>query len=210
MPVQDSPNDEPDSLRLVQLWDALMRLKPGVKVKLFLGLATTIIAYSTFLYNLGTKEEASQIAISLESPFDLSVTPREDNTTTQSLNNVFFRPPYDYPKQEDRVTLQLIQVNDKAETNPIGSAKVQKPQLTTNPILAFLSSTLDVLKNIISLTAIAQEAFDWRGHQQHRDFYEKYHAPQVIWRYYSDGSILEYRVDDHEVMVSSTLRWVKT
>lgn len=206
--TEDSPRIE--KLSIVDLANLFgkTRMRTLVSIFLFFVIALAVA------FQVGALIEAKRAAITSKYPFKMTIDNISDLGNLEDgkieLEKIYLvKDPQRPIREDDRMDLVVRRMVDAGGSERIGSvvAKKVKP--------------LNVLKFIglqIEIPTFAQDQgprrspadFDWRGHESDTDFHEEYVDEDTIRRYYDDGWVLEYDVDQRGRTILSTFRWVTT
>ncbi len=105
---------------------------------------------------------------------------------------------------EGKITLKIKVKNEyDYETINIGKIISQKGKIKSSPFFGIIGS-INIFQN-----AHAQEEFQWYGHGKNFKFYERIYSGDTIKRYYDDGWILEYKVDEYGSSIRGSYKWIK-
>ena len=200
-------SDIVNDLRSRSLAD-LLRAIAQIKVSVLLSAVGLFLTYTVFLHDLGASQQQNETAVSMDHHFDLNLPLSEHVDKPIALKDVYFRLPEDTAGDID---LYLMEPVDGNFPQPVGLAKLKGQATDPRHNVMWSPYIKDGLNGLISLIAPAraEEPFDWAGHENRRDFYERVSPSHVVQRYYSDGWVLEYRVDEKGFGLPNTLRWVQ-
>jgi hypothetical protein len=149
------------------------------------------------MFKAGQIYQISEIAIPLSSPFDMALKFDEKEI---NLEKIYFVKCPNFPDSKETIALELRRIIKSAETEKVGTAIVLREVVQKFSISQAI--------NFIS-TAYAQNNFNWEGHEKKYNFKEKYMKSDTIRRTYTDGWILEYKVDKSGRSIPSSFRWIK-
>jgi hypothetical protein len=189
-----------DTISLGELWRGIAR----VRVSALISVAGVLLTYTVLIHDIGVRRQMSETAVSTGHPFDMTLTLSERGDEHVALKGIYFRVPEDYPSQKGKISLKVLEMTDEGLPKPIGVAQVEADE---QPNMMWSRFVADGIFSLVA-SAHAAEPFNWAGHQQRRDFYERISTGQTVRRYYSDGWVLEYRVDDRGFAIPQTLAWV--
>jgi hypothetical protein len=186
-----------EKLSLRQFLDLLSNLR----ITTIIWLVTILASGGSLLFIAGQKFQQTLSGISLERPFGMKIT----------------SPPLNYPYPTLIIT-ELHGVADAAEPSSVELYLRRKNELnmfdTIGEIRAQqvpLRPLFDVLDRagLLVPSTVAQEPFNWMGQEGNSKYYERFLDRNTVRRYYDNGAILEYRVDDKGHSVPGTLKWIR-
>ncbi len=176
-----------------------------MKIRALLSLTGIFLAYSFALFGLGCKLQNEKTAIALGKPFDMYLNlsqgfAREaENYADLELKKIYLLPE-EYTPEEEQFILQIKRIDEHRIPVPIGNITAQKGKVVDLPkIPGFFAMS----------PAYAQEDFEWYGHEENYQFREEFIDRYTIRRYYDDGWILEYKVDEQGYFVPFSFRWIR-
>jgi hypothetical protein len=132
----------------------------------------------------------------------LSLELEKGETENKKINyrNIYLLESEDPSPVPGKAYLEIRKYNNEGGTEIIGLIHAVKPDTKPVPAVGFLEFTK---------RAYAAERFQWYGHKNNRRFAEKYIGHNTIRRYYDDGWVLEYKVDQKRNSIPSSFRWIK-
>ena len=164
---------------------------------------TLISAFAVFavviaeIFHLGVWYKSREVGIILRHPFDMNL----KNAST-SMRDIYLVKDPKEPILPEHIRFVVRKFKEQRGSEEIGTVKAQKIDFQV-PILWFFGS------NEITNKAMAEESFEWHNHINNKKFYEEYVDENTIRRYYDDGWVLEYKVDENGDTVDATLNWVE-
>lgn len=204
MSKPDEAINDLDAISLRELWRGIARMK----VSALISIAGVALTYTVVMHDLGVRHQMSETAVAITNSFDMTLALSDGGSEQTELKGVFFRMPEVLPGQKDKLVLELREVVDDPTGLPsskrIGFVRVDP---TEPPNMMWSRFVADGIFSLVP-SARAAETFDWAGHQQRRDFYERVSSNRIVQRHYSDGWILEYGIDARGIAIRQTLRWV--
>ena len=72
-----------------------------------------------------------------------------------------------------------------------------------------LVSTLLRFLNLTKSAYAGSHQFRWHNHKKNLRFKEKYTDKNTVRRYYDDGWVLEYQLDEKGISIPSSFKWIK-
>lgn len=187
-------------LTLLQIIKTIPRLKYRTIIT-FLTFFATLIGGS---FAAGKYSHQKQTAVMLESPFAMRIT--VDNVNHDFTSLTLTKDPSMLPPAEDRVVLSLREIKSAFDIIPVGKVVAQVEE---NKITGFWSIILSSVPSPVEeANARPNASFDWNGHQNDYKFKESFISEDTVNRYYSDGCVLEYKVDRNRRSIPSSFRWI--
>ena len=172
---------------------------------------TTALMILTFVCSLlggafvaGKYSQQKETAVMLESPFSMRIEIEDKKYDFENLT--LMRDPGMPTLSDDTVVLSLREIKSAFDVVPVGKviARVEENKVS------------GIWKLIISQHSFINKAhaqgvvdFDWRGHEKDYKFKERFVSQTTVHRYYSDGCILAYEVDQNRRSVPGSFRWVE-
>ncbi|WP_019507843.1 hypothetical protein [Pleurocapsa sp. PCC 7319] len=198
------PAKDPREITFSQLINSFSR----IKINALLYLTGIFLAYSVALFQLGCLLQKQTTAITLRKPFEMylnldrdSLDELRDNSSLE-LTKVYLLKgePEFLHDPEDRALLEVRRINNNYSTVPLGNIIAQRGKILDMPkIPRFFSLS----------AAYAQQDFEWYGHENNYQFREEFIDRHTIRRYYDDGWVLEYKIDEQGRSIQSTFKWIK-
>ena len=194
-----SKSESSGASTLGEMWQRLAK----VRIRHVITALAVFASYTIFMHDVGVRDQAHETAVTLQSPFDMRIKSLEAKSDGVVLEKVFFMVA-DVSPEPGKVDL-LFKKNDPDTRIPevIGSATAQ----AEDGPAAYWSAW--IREDLLSLVVWAQDRFDWSNHERRTDFYERVVRPGVVQRYYRDGWILEYRVNEQGNTEANSLKWVR-
>jgi len=177
------------------------RILGKMQIKVFISLISSCLIFSFFVFKLGQQYQVSGEALSLNRLFSLNLELGEDAAGNKKIN---IRDLYLLESQvpspiPGKAFLEIRRYNEEGGTEKVGSIHAVKPKIKLVPRVS-----------LPELTRSAYAAgFNWHGRKHKRNFSEKYTSKKTIRRYYDDGWVLEYKVDNNGKSITSSFRWVR-
>jgi len=153
----------------------------------------------------GRYSHQKETAVMLESPFAMriSVDDKQHDFTSLTLT----KDPTMLPPAEDRIVLSLREIKSAFDIIPVGKVVAQVEENKLSGIWSIIVTKAPAISE--AYAAPEPTAFNWRGHQNDYKFKEGFINQNTVHRHYSDGCILEYKVDANRRSIPSSFRWVK-
>lgn len=195
------PDKEISEMTLKQIFQSIGKLR----YKTIAAVVTAFIAIVSASFAIGRYSYQRDTAVMLESPFAMRITLENQQHDFNSLTLI--RDPSLPTVSEDKITLSLREIKSAFDIIQVGIvvAKLEKSELGN----VWSVFSVNMIPSITS-TAYAQPTnFNWYGHEKDTDFTEKFIDPETINRKYSDGCILEYKVDGSRRSVPNSFKWIK-
>ena len=192
--------DDIKDLTILQIVKTIPRLKYKTLIMLFL-FFSSIVGGS---FAAGVYSHQKETAVMLESPFAMRININENNHDFTSLT--LTRDPAMLPPAEDQVVLSLREIKSAFDIIPVGKVVAQ---VETGDLPLFFD--IFVSSDMLVTKAHAKEhyAFNWNGHENDMKFKEQFVSNDTVHRHYSDGCILEYKVDANRRSIPNTFRWIR-
>lgn len=167
---------------------------------LFVTVFLTITGSAYFAGQANVKQET---AVMLYSPFSMRIIIDGNNRDFENLTLV--EDPTLPRSNNKTVVFSLRQIQSAFDTIQIGQVIAQFDDEQEFPVWEWIFSSVDIN------TAYAQpnNNFKWSGHEKDFKFREKQKNSDTIHRYYSDGCILEYRLDKNNRSIPKSFHWIK-
>jgi hypothetical protein len=194
--------NDPREITLSQLINSFSR----IKISALLSITGFFLAYSFAVFQLGCWLQNQGTAIALNRPFDMYLNLGQDDvreltkSSRLELKNMILLQGEYIPAQEDRFLLRLRRIVDY-DTIAVGKIIAQKGKIIDIPHIGHDWFAMQ--------GAYAQQKFKWYGHEKNYQFREEFIDSHTIRRYYDDGWILEYKIDEQGRSIPSTFRWIQ-
>jgi hypothetical protein len=194
-------NDELKNLKNLNFKE-FFHLFGKIQIKVFISLISSTLIFSIFIFKVGQLYQARGEALSLCRIFSLSLELEKGEPDNKKINyrDIYLLASKDPSPIPGKAYLEIRKFNKEGGTEIIGLIHAGKPKMKPVPTVGLLES---------AKKAYAAEKFNWYGHKSNRQFSEKYVKHNTIRRYYDDGWILEYKVDQNRKSIPSTFRWIK-
>lgn len=183
----------------------IFKLITKIKYKVLVSFITFALAVVGGAFAAGKYSHQKETAVMLQTPFSMRIQVQGEPYDFENLTLV--KDPTLPPIDDGKIILSLREIRGSFDIIPVGKviATVEEDKLT------------GIWKVIISKSSISsiahaydKVAFDWRGHENDYNFKEKFVSKSTVHRYYSDGCILAYDVDQNRRSVPGSFRWIKT
>jgi hypothetical protein len=176
----------------------LLHLLSNLRLSLYFSLGTILLSMAGFVFLAGQHTSERSIAVTLESPFAMRL--EMNGQTVDFPRLTLMRDPALLSPSEGRLPFSLREIRSDFDIVPIGQILARTPP-PRRPWFFLGSSS--------GLQADTPTDFDWNSHQNDLNFREVFSDARTVHRYYSDGCILEYKVDDRRHSIPSSFRWPK-
>jgi len=183
----------------------IFRLIAKLKYKTVAMILAFTIATLGSAFVAGKYSQQRDTAVMLESPFSMRI---RINKKTYDFDNLTLMIDPTMPNfEDDKIALSLREIKSAFDVLQVGQviARVEENKLTG--IWRLIISAHDLMLNEAHAQSIT--VFQWNGHNQDFKFKEQFVSQNTVNRYYSDGCILEYQVDENRRSIPSSFRWVK-
>ena len=192
-------------ITLLQIVKVIPRLKYKTLAMIFLFFAGILGG----AFAAGRYSHQKETAVMLESPFAMRIVINEDQHDFTSLT--LTKDPSLLPPAEDRVVLSLREIKSAFDIIPVGKVVAQIEENRLSGFWSiFISKHDHGLVNEAHAANVKQAGFDWKGHENDMKFKERFVDDITVHRHYSDGCILEYKVDRNKRRsIPSSFRWIK-
>jgi hypothetical protein len=210
-------NFEEDILKITSIF----RIKKKL-LSLILALTAALGAFGSYtklVYALGRLNKSEMTAIELQKLFDFQAEIEEGEIDLAdkiiNLQNIYLARYFIPVEQNKEVYIVRKIVNRPTITVEVGSITTNREIIeqdehlkdfweSIQKIVSFTSSNFGLIEK-----AYAQQLFQWHSYENNYDFREEYIDRFTIRRYYDDGAILEYKVDDEGTSIPETFKWIK-
>lgn len=209
MPRRKVQNDEDfagvlnniKGLTLGQVFQIIKKIKYTTAVMLFAMFSSCVSG----AFVAGQYAAQKDTAVMLESPFAMRLQLGDEQHDFNNLTLI--KDPMMPTISSDKVVLSLREIKNEFDIIPLGKvvATVEEKDLS-------LLWEVILSSNPLINEAYAQSAypvFNWNGHQGDYKFKEEFVESHLVYRYYSDGCILSYEVDENRRSIPETFRWVE-
>jgi len=186
-------------LTLGQIFKLITKIKYRVMI-MFVAIFMTVTGSAYVAGQASVKEDT---AVMLHSPFSMRIA--LNNNTHDFENLTLIEDPVLPNPSSDTMMLSLRQIQSAFDIVQVGQVVARVEKDSALPIWDWLFSSIDV-KNAY---AKPKMSFNWNGHENDYKFKEKYIDKHTIHRYYSDGCVLEYKIDDNRRSIPSSFKWIK-
>lgn len=189
----------------------LLRVASYVKVKTLWAIALGFISYTSAVSFVAMGIQESKTAIALHDAFDISIKKDAVRNCTKLSNpedllcKKIYMAEKPSPSDTGKLHLELRIIDEKSSmTSQVGTVLAKKRVERKVP---FFPVALNMSQPVLAQGK--KENFNWLGHKNNFEFYEKYINKNTIRRYYKDGWILEYRVDQNKRSIPSSFTWIR-
>jgi len=194
------PDKEISEMTLKQIFQSIGKLRYktiAAAVAMFVAIVSVSFAIGRYSYQQDT-------AVMLESPFAMRITLDDQHHDFNSLTLI--HDPSLPAVSEDKITLSLREIKSAFDIIQVGIvvAKLEKSELGA----VWSVFSVNMLPSLTSMAYAQTINFNWYGHEKDMNFTEKFIDPATVNRKYSDGCVLEYKVDQNRRSVPDSFRWI--
>jgi hypothetical protein len=191
-------NDSKD-LTIGQIFKLITKIKYKVMI-MFIGIFLTITGSA---YVAGQANIKQETAVMLQTPFSMRIA--LDNETHDFESLTLMEDPMLPSPDPDTMMLSMRQIQSAFDIVQVGQIKARVDRESALPIWRWLFSSV----NTKHAYAKAEMVFEWNGHEKDYNFKERHIDNHTVHRYYADGCILEYKLDDNRRSIPESFRWIK-
>lgn len=187
-------------LTLGQIFKLISRIRYRV-LAMFI---VTFITITGSAYMAGQASVKQETAVMLQSPFSMRI--ELEGSQHDFENLTLIEDPMLISPSGETTMLSLRQVKSAFDIVPVGQvvARINKEHV---PVLwKWLFAKLSINS---AYAQPAEMVFEWNGHERDFKFKEKHISNNLMHRYYTDGCILEYKVDNNRRSIPESFRWIK-
>jgi len=188
-----------DGLTLGHLFQIARKVKVSALISIFAILSSLFGG----VYALGRNTQEKHTAVMLDAPFGMAL--NLDSKQVRLDNLVLIKDPMAssllYKDVELFSLRQIVSDFDIVQLGTV-AAKVNKQSISW-PWSMFAGE-------LSSGVAHAADNFSWNGHAGDFNYTEKFIDEDTVHRFYSDGCVLGYKVDDNRRSIPSSFRWIKS
>jgi len=201
-----------DNITLGQIIKTIGKLKYRTLImiiSIFFGIISASFAFGRFSYQVGT-------AVRLESPFAMRISIDGKNHDYNALTLI--KDPTLKSPSSDAVSLSLREIQDSFDVIQIGIIVAKVGPSEINSVWAKLNVVSSDFSNKgYILYAVSQDNdkslppadFNWYIHKGDYNFSEVHIDKNTVHRTYSDGCILEYKMNDGRKSIHSSFKWIR-
>lgn len=184
----------------------MLRIIKKIKYSAMLTVIAMFVSCVGSTFVAGQYSQQKDAAVMLESPFAMRLT--LDNKKHDFSNLTLIKDPMS-PKLSNKVVLSLREIKNEFDIVPLGKvvATVEEKDITYLWRWVLANSETLVFSNAYAKSFLT--GFQFGYHAGDYKFKEGFVAKHVVHRFYSDGCILEYTVDNSRKSVHKTFRWIK-
>lgn len=183
----------------------IFKLLTKIKYRIMIMFVTTFMGIMGSAYMAGQASIEQNAAVMLQTPFSMRIQidgERHDFERLTLLEDPMLPSP-----TEEQVMLSLREIKSAFDIVPLGQvvATMNREEVPV-PWRWFFSGLS------FSNEAYAQETqpvFNWNGHEGDYKYKEEHVSKYEVHRYYSDGCILGYEVDDNRRSIPSSFYWIE-
>lgn len=155
-------------------------------------------------YVAGQYEQQKETGVALEHPFAMRI---EVDGTLHDFNRLtLIKDPSLGRPDKDKVALSIRKIKNEFDIVPIGKIVATVDEKELKGIWKYILSRANIVSEA---HAKPRPVFDLNDHKGDYKFKEKFVKEHTVHRYYSDGCILEYKVDSERRPIPDTFRWIK-
>jgi hypothetical protein len=110
-----------------------------------------------------------------------------------------------FPESHEGIGLTIHRIDDQDDLDIQQIGLIVAQRCPIKNILPFFSNS----NNLFKVAYAQSSSFNWYGHQNNRNFKEKYVDNKTVHRIYNDGWILEYKLDATGRSIPSSFIWVE-
>jgi hypothetical protein len=201
-----------EDLGKITIGDLLSMLK-SLSMKAIVSLVGIIVAYTSIIFGIGSYVVMKSSGIALSHPFDMRISVRENDMDRNESGRINYKltglilsePPWDNVTQKHKKCYVVFR--------DFGDLKIEK--IGQIECLVEKSSILDIVKKGISIisptglvnTAFAQN-FSLGVHQNDNNYTQSFVDQNTIRRTYSDGCVLQFKIDANGVAIIESFVWI--
>jgi len=187
-------------LTIGHLFQLIRKIKFTALLSMF-GILSSLLGGA---YAFGKSKQQKDEAISLQSPFSMRLELEDKKFDFPNLTLV--KDPMLIGVSDNVLVLSLREIRNEFDVIPIGKiiSKIEKQQL---------SWPWDMFAGVLNsgyAHASGPNNFVWNGHNSDYNFKEEFIDNNTVNRFYSDGCILEYKVDTNRRSIPESFRWLKS
>lgn len=182
----------------------IFRLITKIKYRIMAMFITTFLAITGSAYMAGQSSIEQNAAVMLQTPFSMRLNINGQQHDFERLT--LLEDPMMPSPTGDTVMLSLREIRSSFDIIPLGLviATVNRKEIPI-PWRWFFAS----IKIREAFAQDTRPVFNWSGHDNDFRYKESHINDHIIHRYYSDGCILEYRVDKNRHSIPSSFRWIE-
>jgi hypothetical protein len=182
----------------------ILKLVLKVKYKTVIMLLGIIAIGLGGAFTAGKYSQQKETAVMLESPFAMRIVIDDVNYDFENLTLI--KDPTKISITEDKIVLSLREIKSPFDIQQVGNivARVEIEKISKFWDI-FVNNSID----IVSESHAKDNEFDWNGHENDLNFTERFVEKDTVNRYYSDGCILEYRVDENRRSIPDSFFWIR-
>ena len=181
----------------------IFKLLTKIKYKTMLLFIATFLTITGSAYVAGQASIKEDTAVMLQSPFSMRIA--LDNNTHDFENLTLIEDPTLPNPSSDMTMLSLRQIQSAFDIVQVGQVVARMERDRALPIWDWLFANADIKH----AHAKSKMSFDWNGHENDYKFKERHKDKNTVHRYYSDGCILEYKLDSNRRSIPSSFKWIK-
>lgn len=159
-------------------------------------------------YTAGQYEENKSVGVTLDSPFAMRLGINSDSYEFSRLTLI--RDPTASSAYPGKVILSIREIKNEFDIVPIGKIVATAQEKELKGIWKWLLS--ETRSVVLAPSAHAENTtmvFIWNGHLGDYDFKEEFVQEYLVHRYYQDGCVLSYEVDESRRSKPETFTWVE-
>lgn len=198
-----------DSLTIGNVFQLVRKLK----LSAILSMAALFSSLLGGAYAIGKSSTQKDTAVMLQTPFSMSYKNHTTDFTAYRL--ILVKDPTAVPPEKGMMVLSLRQIKTEFDVAEVGKiiAKDDQEELSW-PWSMFAESEVEedraVAMTKVDITLTSAWNFNWNGHLGDYNFTEKFVSEDTVNRFYSDGCVLEYKVDADRRSIPDTFKWLKS
>lgn len=180
----------------------IFRLFTKIKYKTALLFISIFLTITGSAFVAGQSSIEQKAAVMLNSPFSMKITVNNKDYILDKLTLI--EDPAFPDLGDDHIMLSLRQIVSAFDIIQVGQVMAVTHKQKPLPVWEWIFSEY-------SNNAYAQPKiiFNWDGHERDFSFKEEYKDNNTIHRFYSDGCILEYKVDNNRRSIPESFRWIR-
>jgi len=184
----------------------IFKLLPKIQWKVWVSGIFTVMSVLGITFAAGRYSQQKKTAVLLNSPFSMRI--EIDGARHDFFQLTIMKDPTLISPGGESVALSLREFKSPFDIVQVGQILAQIEENKFGNILEFI-----VIKDTIGKAYARTDAdpvFNWNGHERDTKFKEKFINDNTVHRYYSDGCILEYKVDSNKRRsIPTSFKWIK-
>jgi len=184
----------------------IVKLLGSLKYKTILLFAVIFLTITGSAFIGGQVSMKKEAAVMMNSPFSMRIIIEDNEYDFENLTLI--QDPAFVSPDNKTILLTMREIQSVFDIIPIGQVVAKVDNESIPLVWQILFAKVNVVSEVKAQPR--EIVFNWNGHANDYNYKEKYIGESTVHRFYSDGCVLEYKVDKSRRSMPSSFRWINT